>query len=70
MKIINRRTILKELKRAGYVYLRHNGSHAIYKKGDSVIPVPIHLNPCIAIRLHKEIEENMKGEKPNAELDV
>ncbi len=55
MKIIDRRTLIKELKGAGYTFIRQTGSHEIYQKKESVKSVPIHLNPCIALRLHKEI---------------
>lgn len=55
MKIIDRRKFIKELKAAGFVFIRQTGSHEIYKKGNKLISVPIHLNPCIAIRLQKEI---------------
>lgn len=57
MKVIDRRSLIRELLDAGYEYVRSAGSHDIYKLGTSTIPVPLHLNPCIAIRLTKEIKK-------------
>ncbi|MBO7461993.1 MAG: type II toxin-antitoxin system HicA family toxin [Bacteroidales bacterium] len=57
MKIVERRSLIKELTGSGYKYVRQTGSHEIYKNNENTIAVPIHLNPCIAIRLQKEIRK-------------
>ncbi|MBQ6543245.1 MAG: type II toxin-antitoxin system HicA family toxin [Clostridia bacterium] len=60
MKIIERKQLIKELKSAGYKYVRQSGSHEIYKNNLNTKSIPIHLNPCIAVRLHKEITREFK----------
>ena len=42
------------LKKNGFEYSHQTGSHCIYYRDASHISVPIHLNPCIALRLIKE----------------
>lgn len=56
MRIISRRELIKELTNKGYKLSRSKGSHDIYKndEGNNIV-VPINLNPCIALRLAKEI---------------
>lgn len=57
MTIVKRRELLKEMKESGYLLVRHSSSHDIYSNGVNHISVPIHLNPCIALRLRKEIRD-------------
>ena len=56
MKIIDRRRLLRELRICGYELVRQSGSHEVYKNGKTTKVVPIRLNPCIAARIHRELE--------------
>lgn len=55
MRIIKRKDFIKELEAQNYTLKRTRGSHKIYSNGQRTIAVPVDLNPCIALRLLKEI---------------
>lgn len=55
MNIIERRDLVSEVVKRGYKLVRSKGSHDIYSNGKNNIVIPIRLNPCIAIRLAKEV---------------
>lgn len=55
MIIIKRNDLLKEMKKMGYEKQRQTGSHHIYSNGEKTVAIPNSLNPCIALRLAKEI---------------
>lgn len=54
MKQYTSREFIRLLKNNGYNYIRTNGSHQLYRKGNASVVVPIHLNRMIAQRLIKE----------------
>jgi len=54
MKAYNAREFKKILKINGFVYIRTNGSHSIYKKNEKEIVVNKDLNKMVARRLIKE----------------
>lgn len=55
------RKFRKLLKRNGYEYVRCNGDHFIYRKGESTIVINKDLNRAVAKRLIKQYE--LKEEK-------
>ena len=56
MRQYTQKEFIRICKANGYDYLKHNGSHAIYRhaKNGKHVSIPKKLNSCIALRLIKE----------------
>lgn len=56
MKQYTQREFIRMCKSNGFNYLKHKGSHAIYRHSETGrhISIPKNLNSCIALRLIKE----------------
>lgn len=65
MRVIKRKELVKKLENQNYELKRISGSHTIYSNGVRTVAVPKNLNPCIALRLSKEIDEENHNKSQN-----
>ena len=49
----------RKIKRNGWIFLKAEGSHYIYKKDEKAYPVPYHGTKEVGFGLQKKIEKEM-----------
>ena len=53
---MSRRKLERLIMKKGFIYVRSNGEHNIYKRGRDVAVVPVTVNPLISQKYIREFE--------------